>query len=100
MVPVWPMSARKLRHVVGDASVEGFVIAMQRPGGKVTFREGLWTEEFAEGGSNLREAQNHVNFLLAEISYLIINLISIFFNPFHFVVQAYDGDLHCLYIFV
>ena len=41
-----------------------------------------------------------VDFLLAEKSYLIINLISIFFNPFHFVVQADDGDLHCLYIFV
>jgi hypothetical protein len=30
-------------------------------------REGLWDPEFAVGGSNLREAQNQVNHLIAEI---------------------------------
>ena len=30
-------------------------------------REGLWDPEFAEGGSNLHEAQNQVNHLIAEI---------------------------------
>ena len=39
----------------------------QYPDGTLTSREGLWDLQFAEGGSNLREAQNQVNHLLLEI---------------------------------
>ena len=67
LVPVRPTSARKIRYVVGDASAEGFAIATQYPDGRVVFKDGLWCKEFAQGGSNLREAQNHVNQLLADI---------------------------------
>ena len=68
MTPLRPTDAPKLRYVVGDASAEGFFIATQYPDGHLTMRGGLWQESFADGGSNLREAQNFGNHLLEEIS--------------------------------
>ncbi len=67
MVPMHPTDKGKLCFFVGDASREGFSGATQFPDGMVTSREGLWDPNFAEGGSNLREAQNQVNHLLQEI---------------------------------
>ena len=67
MVPIRPTDKYILRFFVGDASREGFGGSTQYPGGLVSSREGLWDPEFSEGGSNLREAQNQVNHLIAEI---------------------------------
>ena len=67
MVPLRPTDKGKLRFYVGDASREGFGGATQYPDGMVQSREGLWESGFAQGGSNLREAQNQVNHLLWEI---------------------------------
>ena len=67
MVPIRPTDAKKLRYVIGDASAEGFAIATQYPNLHVDTKDGLWEQAFAERGSNLREAQNHVNHLLEEI---------------------------------
>ncbi len=67
MVPIRPTDKHKLQFFVGDASREGFGGSTQYPDGWVSSREGLWDPEFAEGGSNLREAQNQVNHLIAEI---------------------------------
>ena len=67
MVPLRPSEAHKLRYVVGDASAEGFSIVTQYPDLRLDSRDGLWEELFAEGGSNLREAQNFANHLLVEI---------------------------------
>ena len=67
MTPIRPTDKRKLRYYVGDASREGFGGATQYPRGDLVTREGLWDSEFAEGGSNLWEAQNQVNHLLQEI---------------------------------
>ena len=67
MVPIRPTDAHKLRYVVGDASAEGFSIATQYPDLTLKTRDGLWEDEFAEGGSNLREAMNFCNHLLQEI---------------------------------
>jgi hypothetical protein len=39
----------------------------QLPDGTIVSREGLWKSGFAQGGSNLQEAQNQVNQLLWEI---------------------------------
>jgi hypothetical protein len=46
---------------------EGFGGSTQYPDGLVSSREGLWDPEFSEGEFNLREAQNQVNHLIAEI---------------------------------
>ena len=62
-----PSSANKLRYYVGDASAEGFGGATQFPDGTIRGRRGVWSSEFAAGGSNLREAQNQANHLLNEI---------------------------------
>ena len=67
MVPIRPTDKYKLRFFVGDASREGFGGSTQYPDRLVSSREGLWDPEFSEGGSNLREAQNQVNHLIAEI---------------------------------
>ncbi|KAL7532942.1 hypothetical protein ACHAXR_006517 [Thalassiosira sp. AJA248-18] len=67
MVPLRPTDAHKIRYVVGDASAEGFSIITQYPDLHIDGRDGLWDEDFAEGGSNLREAQNFANHLLLEI---------------------------------
>jgi hypothetical protein len=67
LVPGRPTDKHKLRFFVGDTSREGFGGATQFPNGLVSSREGLWDLMFAEGGSNLREAQNQVNHLLSEI---------------------------------
>lgn len=67
MVPLRPSEAHKLRYIVGDASAEGFSIVTQYPDMKLTSRDGMWDEVFAEGGSNLREAQNFANHCLNEI---------------------------------
>jgi hypothetical protein len=61
MLPICPTEVGKLCFVIGDAPQEGFVGATQFPGGTITSREGCWDQKFAEGGSNLREAQNQVN---------------------------------------
>ncbi len=66
MLPICPTDIGKLCFFIGDASREGFGGATQFPDGKITSREGLWDQKFAEGGSNLREAQNQVNHLLHE----------------------------------
>jgi hypothetical protein len=62
-----PSSASKYRYYVGDASREGLGGATQYPDGRITGRRGVWDPVFAEGGSNLREAQNQVNHLLSEV---------------------------------
>jgi len=67
LVPLRPTDKGKLRFYVGDASREGFGGATQYPDGTLISREGLWEAGFAEGGSNLREAQNQVNHLIWEI---------------------------------
>ena len=67
MVPVRPMDTHKLRYCIGDASTEGFAIITQHPDLSTETRDGLWDELFAEGGSNLREAQNFGNHLLQEV---------------------------------
>ena len=67
-VPIRTTDKRKLRYYVGDASLEGFGGVTQFPNLSMTSREGLWDASFAEGGSNLREAQNQVNHLLWEIT--------------------------------
>ncbi len=67
MVPLRPTDSHKLRYTVGDASAEGFSIVTQYPDRSIQTRDGLWLESFAEGGSNLREAQNFGNHLLHEV---------------------------------
>ena len=67
MVPLRPTDSHKHRYTVGDASAEGFAIVTQYPDMTLTGRDGLWDELFAEGGSNLREAQNFGNHLLDEV---------------------------------
>lgn len=66
-VYIRPSSASKYRYYVGDASREGLGGATQFPDGRILGRRGVWDPKFAEGGSNLREAQNQVNHLLAEV---------------------------------
>jgi hypothetical protein len=58
MVPVHPTDKGKLHFFVGDASKEGFSGVTQFPDGMVMLQEGLWDPNFAEGGSNSKEAQN------------------------------------------
>ena len=67
MVPLQPTDCHKLRYTVGDASAEGFSIVTQYPDISIQTRDGLWKESFAEGGSNLREAQNFGNHVLIEV---------------------------------
>jgi len=66
-IPIRPTDADKIRFVIGDASAEGFGAGTQFPGLEFEGRDGLWMTDFASGGSNLREAQNLVNHLLADI---------------------------------
>ena len=66
-VPIRPTDVGKIRYVIGDASAEGFGAGTQYPDLVFEGRDGLWKTEFAEGGSNLREAQNLANHLLSEI---------------------------------
>ena len=67
MVPLRPTDSHKLRYCVGDASAEGFAIVTQHLDLSTETRHGLWDKLFAEGGSNLREAQNFGNHLLHEV---------------------------------
>ena len=67
MIPIWPTNKGKPCFFCGDALREGFGGVTQYPNGRLTSHEGLWDFQFAEGGSNLREAQNQVNHLLYEI---------------------------------
>ena len=62
-----PASSSSFRYYIGDASREGLGGATQYPDGSIWGRRGLWHSTFAEGGSNLREAQNQVNHLLFEV---------------------------------
>jgi hypothetical protein len=66
-VYIRPSSASKFRYYVGDASREGLGGATQFPDGTIKVRRGVWDAGFAQGGSNLREAQNQVNHLLNEV---------------------------------
>jgi hypothetical protein len=67
MIIIWSTDKAKLCFFCGDASCEGFGGATQYLDGTLTSCEGLWDLQFAEGGSNLWEAQNQVNHLLYEI---------------------------------
>ena len=67
VVPLRPSDAKKVRYTVGDASAEGFGAATQFPDMTLRGRDGLFMDDFARGGSNLREAQNQVNHLLDDI---------------------------------
>ncbi len=67
IVPIHPTDKHTLCFFVGDASREGFGGSTQYADGLVFSREGLWDPQFAKGRSNLREAQNQVNHLIAEI---------------------------------
>ncbi len=60
-VPIQPTEKRKFRFYIGDMSREGFGGMTQLPDGTIVSREGLWESGFAQGGSNLQEAQNQVN---------------------------------------
>lgn len=62
-----PSSSRAYRYYVGDASREGLGGATQYPDGVIRGRRGVWDPGFADGGSNLREAQNQVNHLIQEV---------------------------------
>ena len=66
-LPIRPSHRDKYRYFIGDASAEGLGSAFQYPDLTLHGREGLWEEKFAEGGSNLREAQCQANHMLAEI---------------------------------
>jgi hypothetical protein len=61
MIPIRLTNKAKLCFFCGDASNEGFGGATQYPDGTLTSHEGLWDLQFADGGSNLQEAQNQVN---------------------------------------
>ena len=67
VTPLRPSDAKKVRYTVGDASAEGFGAATQFPDMTLRGRDGLFLDDFARGGSNLREAQNQVNHLLDDI---------------------------------
>ena len=62
-----PASSSQYRYYIGDASREGLGGATQFPDGSIKGRRGMWELDFAERGSNLREAANQVNHLLREI---------------------------------
>lgn len=62
-----PASSSAYHYYIGDASREGLGGATQYPDGTIRGRRGVWKADFAEGGSNLREAQNQVNHLISEI---------------------------------
>jgi hypothetical protein len=64
---VRPASATSYRYYVGDASREGLGGATQFPDLSIRGRRGVWEPSFADGGSNLREAQNQVNHLIQEV---------------------------------
>ena len=63
-----PKEKNDVRFNIADASAEGFGSATQYPDLELSGRDGLWDPIFADGGSNLREAQNVVNHLLWEIN--------------------------------
>eukprot|EP00804_Cyclotella_cryptica_P007709 CCRYP_001331-RA/>CCRYP_001331-RA protein AED:0.40 eAED:0.40 QI:0/0/0/1/1/1/2/0/264 len=64
---ICPASSSCYRYYVGDASREGLGGATQFPDLKIRGRRGMWLANFSSGGSNLREATNHVNHLIREI---------------------------------
>jgi hypothetical protein len=64
---VRPASSKSYHYYIGDASQEGLGGATQYPDGSIRGRRGVWEASFAEGGSNLREAQNHVSHLIQEV---------------------------------
>jgi hypothetical protein len=67
VVPIRPEHKDDIRYFIGDASAEGFGAITQYPDLSLEVREGLWEEEFAAGGSNLREMANQVNNLKRDI---------------------------------
>ncbi len=66
-LPIRPTDSGKIRYFLGDASAEGFGSGTQFPNLEVRQKDGLWDPDFAEGGSNLREATAQANHLLTEI---------------------------------
>ena len=64
---VRPAFSNSYRYYVGDASREGVGGATQYPDLNIRGRRGVWEPSFAEGGSNLREAQGQVNHLIQEV---------------------------------
>ncbi len=68
VVQLRPTDMTKLRYSVGDASAEGFAVAVQYPLLVVEERDGLWLEEYSAKSSNLREALNIANHLKHDIT--------------------------------
>lgn len=68
VVQIRPTDIHKLRYSVGDASAEGFAIAVQYPLLVVEERDGLWLDEYSAKSSNLREALNIANHLKHDIA--------------------------------
>ena len=62
-----PTDAHKLCYWFGNASTDGLTIITQYPDLYTETYDGLLAELFAEGGSNLREAQNFGNHLLHKV---------------------------------
>jgi len=63
-----PTEMNKLRYSIGDASAEGFAIAVQYPLLVVEERDGLWLDEYSAKSSNLCEALNIANHLKQDIA--------------------------------
>ena len=66
-IPIRPTDKSKLRYGAFDASAEGFGGGTQYPDDHFEESHGLWIAKFADGGSNLREAQAQGNHLLEAI---------------------------------
>mmetsp|Transcript_5950 Transcript_5950/g.13021 ORF Transcript_5950/g.13021 Transcript_5950/m.13021 type:complete len:1140 (-) Transcript_5950:4782-8201(-) len=67
VVEVRPREANMLRYIVADASAEGFGYGTQFPEMQFVEREGMWTPEFGDSSSNLREATNIAHNLKRDI---------------------------------
>ena len=67
MIPIQPSDSHNIRYVVRDASTEGFSTCTQYYDLSVNIGDGLWVVAFADGGSNLQEAQNFGNHLLQKV---------------------------------
>jgi hypothetical protein len=66
-LPLRPTDSQKIRYIIGDASAEGHGAGCQYPSLIFEGRDGLWTQEFSKNTSNLREAQNLVNYAMHDI---------------------------------
>ena len=68
VVELRPREKHQLRYSVGDASAEGFAMAVQYPSLTIEERDGLWLEEYSAKTSNLREALNIANHMKHDIA--------------------------------